>query len=398
MLSRAVLFSLLGASVLAGCAWAPGNNLDTSNMQQSNVVTTEDNTYLVTRITPETILRQNLAAQQAMQARDAGMTLPVGDPAAFRYHVQAQDILGITVWDHPELTGAGGMALDSTLGSPTGGSAMSLPYSQTSSGGSGASQNDPIGYTVSPDGTIFFPYAGTVHVGGESIDDVRLRLTRALSRYIVNPQVTVRVLAFRSQQVQLTGELKTPGALAITDRPLTLSDAIARAGGATTTGDLQRVRLMRKGKLSVIDTYALLDRGDASQDILLQGGDIVNVPDQVDSRVFVMGEVLKPTTLYMNKGRLTLADALTGASGVDNLAANVSQIFVFRGAKDNPTEPQIFQLDMTQPSSMVLASQFQMDKLDVVYVGTAKGVRFNRVLNLITPSLQTLFYTRQLTR
>ncbi|MGI4984357.1 MAG: polysaccharide biosynthesis/export family protein [Janthinobacterium lividum] len=367
-------------------------------MQQSNVVTTENDTYLVTRITPETILRQNLALQQTRQTRDANMNVPIGDPAAFRYHVQAQDILGITVWDHPELSGTGGTALDSTFGSPTGGSSMPLPYSQTNNGGTGPSQNDPIGYTVSPEGNIFFPYAGTVHIGGESIDGVRMRLTRALSRYIVNPQVTVRVLAFRSQQVQVTGELKTPGALSITDRPMTLSDAIARAGGATTTGDLQRVRLMRKGKLSVIDTYALLDHGDASQDVLLQGGDIVNVPDQVDSRVFVLGEVLKPTTLYMNKGRLTLADALTGASGIDNLAANVREVFVFRGAKENPTEPQIFQLDMTQPSSMVLASQFQMDKLDVVYVGTSKGVRFNRALNLITPTLSNLFYARQLTR
>ncbi|MCY0389781.1 polysaccharide biosynthesis/export family protein [Robbsia sp. Bb-Pol-6] len=367
-------------------------------MQQSNVVTTDDNTYLVTRITPETILRQNLAAQQKLRARDANLNVPVGDPAAFRYHVQAQDILGITVWDHPELSGTGGSTLDSTLGSPSGGSSMSLPYSQTSGGGSGASQNDPIGYTVSPEGTVFFPYAGLVHVAGASMDEIRLRLTRALSKYIVKPQVTVRVLAYRSQQVQLTGEVKTPGALSITDRPMTVSDAIARAGGATATGDLQRVRLTRKGKLSVIDTYALLDHGDAAQDVLLQGGDIVNVPDQIDSRVFVLGEVLKPTTLYMNKGRLTLADALTGASGIDNLAANVREVFVFRGAKDNPTEPQIFQLDMTQPSSMVLASQFQMDKLDVIYVGTSKGVRFNRALNLITPTLSNLFYARELTR
>lgn len=398
MLSRAVLFSLLGASVLAGCSWVPGNALSTSNLQQSNVVTTEDSTYLVTQITPETILRQNLAAQQTMQTRDTSLNVPVGDPAAFRYHVQAQDILGITVFDHPELASSSGTALDSTLSSPQGGSLMALPYSQTSSSGASVNQNDPIGYTVNPDGTVFFPYAGSVHVAGESVENVRIRLTHALSRYIVNPQVTVRVLAYRSQQVQLTGELKTPGALSITDRPLTLSDAIARAGGATSIGDLQRVRLMRKGKLSVIDTYALLDRGDAAQDVLLQGGDIVNVPDQVDSRIFVMGEVLKPITLYMNKGRMTLADALTGASGIDNLAANVREIYVFRGAKENPTEPQIFQLDMTQPSSILLAAQFQMDKLDVVYVGTAKGVQFNRALNLITPSVQNLFYTRQLTR
>jgi len=244
---------------------------------------------------------------------------------------------------------------------------------------------------------LFFPYAGSLHIAGRTLEQIRLQLTQALSRYIASPQVTVRMLAYRSQQVQMTGEIKTPGTLPITDHPLTLADALSRAGGAATDGDLQRVRLLRKGKLSIINAYAFLDKGDTAQNILLQGGDVVNIPDQIDSRVFVLGEVLKPTTLYMNKGRLTLADAITGASGIDNTAANVRQVFVFRGAKDNPTEPEIFQLDMTQPGSLLLASQFNMDKLDVVYVGTAAGVRFNRVLNLITPALSTLFYTKQLT-
>ncbi|MGI4861999.1 MAG: polysaccharide biosynthesis/export family protein [Janthinobacterium lividum] len=398
MLSRAVLFSLLGASVITGCSWAPGSNLDTSHLQQTNVVTTEDEAYLVTRITPEVIMRQNLAQRQASLAKSAAVSLPVVDLSKYRYHIAPQDILGVMVWDHPELSGSTGTTLDSTMGNAASGTANAQPFSQSANGSGGGTQNDPMGFTVSPEGTIFFPYAGTVRVEGATIDEVRMRITHALSKYIVNPQVTVRILAFRSQQVQLTGELRTPGALAITDRPLTLADALSRAGGVTTTGDLQRVRLTHNGHLSIIDAYALLDRGDTAQDVLLQSGDIVNVPDQVDSRVFVLGEVAKPSTLYMSKGRMTLADALTGANGVDNLAANVSEIYVFRGAKDNPTEPQIFQLDMTQPSSILLASQFQMDKLDVVYVNTAKGVRFNRVLSLITPSLQSLFYTVQLTK
>ena len=400
MLSRAVVISLLGASALAGCAWAPGNALDISKMQQQGVVSTADDTYLVQAITPQVIIRQTQALKLARDGKDNDLLVPVGDPKTFRYRVQPQDILSVIVWDHPELTAATGTALDSTLTTPTGGANLPLPYSTSSTGGGGGgvNQNDPLGYTVGPDGTIFFPYAGVINVGGDSVEQIRIALTSRLARYLAHPQVTVRVLAFRSQQVQLTGELKTPGSLSITDRPLTIADALSRAGGATVTADMVHVSLLRDGKRSVIDAYSLLNKGDMRQNVLLQGGDIVNVPDQIDSRIFVLGEVLKPATLYMNNGRMTLADALTGAQGVDNAAANVQQIFVFRGAKENPTEPQIFQLDMTQPSALVLASQFQLDRLDVVYVGTSKGVRFNRALALITPTLSSLFYARQLTR
>jgi len=396
MLSRAVIISLLGASAIAGCAWTPGNNLDTSNMKQTDVVTTADDTYLVQQITPEVILRQDLADKQALMSQDKKLAIDVGDPAAFTYKLMPQDILSIVVWDHPELTAGAGNALDSTVASPVNTTQGSTPYSQNSGGGGGS--NDPLGYTITPSGTIFFPYAGVIRIGGDTVEQARVRLTRALSRYIANPQVTVRVLAYRSQQVQLTGELKTPGTLSITDHPLTLADAIARAGGATTTGDLHLLRLTRHGKSVVVDAYAMLNRGDMSQNILLQGGDIVNVPDQIDSRVFVMGEVIHPSTLYMNQGRLSLADVLTGAQGIDSTAANVRQVYVFRPGATNPTDPQIFQLDMTQPSSILLAAQFKMSKLDVVYVGTAKGVLFNRVLNLVTPTLSNAFYLQSLLR
>ncbi|WP_347555463.1 polysaccharide biosynthesis/export family protein [Robbsia sp. KACC 23696] len=395
MLSRAVLFSCLGVATLGGCMWAPGSYLDTSSMTKANVVSTEDESYLVQPITPEVVLRQGLAQKQAAKAADAHIDVPVGAPKHYVYKIEPQDILSITVWDHPELSLASGSSLGSTMSGPTGGTSMATPFSQTASGGM---QNDPTGYTVQPNGTIFFPYAGTVSVGGRSTDDVQHALVRALSRYINMPQVTVRILAYRSQQVQLTGQFKTNGTLPITDHPLTMADAISRAGGASDTGDLQRVRLIRDGKTTIVNAYALLDRGDVSQNVLLQGGDVVNVPDQIDSRVFVLGEVIKPTTLYMNKGRLTLADAVTGAQGVDNTAANVREVFVFRGGRDNPTEPQIYQLDMTQPGSLLLAAQFQMDPLDVVYVGTAKGVRFNRVLALVTPTLSSLFYLKQLSK
>ena len=74
--------------------------------------------------------------------------------------------------------------------------------------------------------------------------------------------------------------MKSPGPLAVSDVPLTLVDAITRSGGTNSDADLQRVRLTRNGKLYVLDADGVLDRGDMSQNVMLQAGDIVNVPDR----------------------------------------------------------------------------------------------------------------------
>ena len=66
--------------------------------------------------------------------------------------------------------------------------------------------------------------------------------------------------------------------------------------------------------------------------------------------------------------------------------------------RERPTTPEVFRLDMTQPDSIMLSSQFQLQPLDVVYVGTAASTTFNRVLQQVLPSVQTLFYLKQLTR
>ncbi|WP_277182537.1 polysaccharide biosynthesis/export family protein [Caballeronia sp. BR00000012568055] len=383
-LSLTVALSML----VSACATAPGNYLNTSRLQDNDPTPTT--TYPVHLITANTIA-------QMIATADAVQPLPpprFADVTQYVYRVAPQDILGLTLWDHPELTTPQGSTL-STGGNTTQtvAGALQQPYTQALPG-----QADPYGQTVSPNGTIFFPFIGRVRVAGKTTGEIRDEMAAALAPYIKNPQLDVRVLAYRSQKIAMTGELKQPGPLAISDVPLTLVDAITRAGGTTTEADLQRVRLTRNGKLYVLDANGILDRGDVSQNVMLQAGDIVNIPDRYDSRIFVMGEVKTPMPVNMVRGRASIADALSQAGGILDTDANVRQIYVVRGAKTNPTEPDIYRLDMSQPDSLLLSTKFELRPQDVVYVGTAGAVQFNRLINQVLPTLQTLFYLKQLTR
>ncbi|MGF7135685.1 polysaccharide export outer membrane protein [Paraburkholderia sp. EB58] len=389
MLKRNLTVALLLTAFLSACATAPGNYLDTSSLK-------EDSSNKPAETYPVHLIDSDLVMTEAQQAAAQQTILPPGkytDPSQYVYRVAPQDILGITVWDHPELTTPNGSTLstgDNTTQTLAG--AVQQPYTTALPG-----QADPYGQTVASDGTIFFPFVGRMQAAGKTVSDIRGELAARLVPYIRNPQVDVRVLSFRSQKVQVTGEVKSPGPLAISDVPLTLVDAITRSGGSTSIADIQRVRLTRNKQLYVLDADSLLDKGDTRQNVMLQAGDIINVPDRVDSRVFVMGEVKNPQTVSMLRGRLTIADALTQATGILDTDANPRQIYVLRGMKDHPTTPEVYRLDMTQPNAIMLSSQFQLQPLDVVYVGTALSTTFNRIIQQVLPAIQSVFYIKEMT-
>lgn len=379
------------SAFVSACATAPGNYLDTSSLkeQPSNQPQQKYDVHLI----DAQLVMQQAQAAAAAEKQD----LPPSkytSAANYVYHIAPQDILGVTVYDHPELSTPQGSTF-STGGNTTQtvGQALTQPYTSALPG-----QADPYGQTVSADGTIYFPFVGRIRAAGKTPGQLRDQLASGLGPYVKNPQVDVRILAYRSQKIQVTGDVKTPGPLAMSDVPLSLVDAITRSGGTTDNADINRVRLTRNGKLYTLDANRMLDSGDTSQNVMLQDGDIINVPDRSDSRVFVMGEVKTPMQTGLIRGKLTIADALTQAGGILDTDANPRQIFVMRGMKDNPTQPDIYRLDMTKPDAIMLSSQFQLKPLDVVYVGTAASTTFNRVLQQVLPTIQTVFYLKQITR
>lgn len=391
----------LAAASLCACSLAPGPYLDTKRLEPPAPPQQTAEKFPVRAIDVGYFRQQRAAAVPAVCPLQC---LTPKTRSAYDYHLGISDQLSIIVWDHPELTGGG---LGAAAGAPplpagSSGTAPSPGPTQTqgatpivpalTGGGEGG-----LTVRVANNGTIFFPRVGRIKVVGMTAQQVQQELTKGLSRTIRNPQLDVRVSGFNSQSVQVTGNLRTPASEAITDTPLTVLDAINRAGGALADADLQNVGVTRDGKRYTVDVAALLETGDPQQNVLLEDGDIVDVPDRANSRVFVLGEVNKPTSLPMNRGRLTLADALTGAGSLDVKTGDPRFVYVVRGA-DKTLTPDVYQLDMTQVDALMLMTKFELQPKDVVYVQVSGAARFNRALEQITPTLQTLFYTWQLSK
>lgn len=98
-------------------------------------------------------------------------------------------------------------------------------------------------YPVNEAGEVVLPRVGTLRVAGEMPDAIKARITQAYSRFLQNPSIEVTLL----RRVQVLGAVRNPGLYPV-DPTMTVSDALALAGGTTSEGSPNRVVLIRGGE------------------------------------------------------------------------------------------------------------------------------------------------------
>ncbi|CAN7451411.1 polysaccharide biosynthesis/export family protein [Paraburkholderia hospita] len=365
---RALAIAILGV-VLSACSAVPGqrmivpSSIDVSGGQYSSEPR-QQITVPITDINLDEIQKlQDAAKGDLSQQVQTMLNTARSDPPA--YAVGKGDVLQITVWDHPELVAA--------LGQPN-------PSSRPS--------DAAPGFLVDDEGNVQFPYAGSVHVAGLTVKEIQARIASLIAKIYKDPQVTVRVASFRWAQIYIDGEVRAPGLQQINDIPMTLPEAIGRAGGFTPNADQSRVDLIRDDQTIRINIPDLIDAGRNPARIMLQRGDMLRVAARDENGIYVMGEVNRPATILpMRSGKLTLAEALSQAGSLNQNTAEANQLFVIRAPYGSAGKPQIFHLDATSPVSMILANQFDLHPKDVVFVDNGALVKFNRVLNLLLPAI-----------
>ena len=187
----------------------------------------------------------------------------------------------------------------------------------------------------------------------------------------------MRVAAYRSQRTYIVGAVALPGVQPITDIALTVLEAISRAGDVTEDSDMLNVTLTRGNVTYDINLLAMYEYGDLSQNVVLQHGDVLSIPDRNLQKVFVLGAVANPSTQIMHKGRLTLAEAVSDAGGFNEKEANASAVYVVRGTS---SDAELYHLDARSPGALILADQFRLAARDIVYVETSAEIRVSERL------------------
>ena len=308
----------------------------------------------LTRITADLV-----RAQRAIKEPDPTPDLKPFLVEAGPYRIGPGDVLGIVVWGNPDFS------------APTG-------------TGTGQNGNVTSGFTVGASGSVVLPFIGSVKAAGLTLEEFGKRVTDALRSQMRNPQATVDVRSYRSARIYVDGEVNKPGQQTIDDVPMTLPEALDRAGGPTRLADRSAVSLIRGTKVVKVNLDSLIGMGIDPNKIVLAKGDTLRVPSQEDSRLYVLGEVAAPGPKLLRRGKLSLGEALGDSGGVSVLTGNPKQVYVVRAT--DPTKPEIFHIDVASPVFLALADGFELRPRDVVYVDPVPLVRWNRILNLVLPS------------
>ncbi len=171
---------------------------------------------------------------------------------------------------------------------------------------------------VSESGVISYPLLGVIKLAGLSPTDAERSIASRLKKgnFLQNPQVTLNVLQFRSQQVSVLGNVAKPGRYALETTGMRLSEVLSMAGGVTTAGaDYVTLVTKRKGKQQKIDIdlVEMFATGDTKKDLALQAGDVVYVNRA--PIFYVYGQVQRPGMYTLERG-MTLAQAIAKGGGL----------------------------------------------------------------------------------
>jgi polysaccharide export outer membrane protein len=178
---------------------------------------------------------------------------------------------------------------------------------------------------ISGDGTVEIPLLGPIQIAGRTTAEA----SRFIADYYIRAKllqdahVNILITEYRSQSVSILGKVNTPGKVVL-DGPLSLTEALASAGGVAETGS-ERLILVRtnaegKQERQEFDLQQLLNhQADDSPIVWLKDGDTLYVP--VAGRFYVSGEVRSPGMYPLDRG-LSVMQALGVGGGLTPRASD----------------------------------------------------------------------------
>ena len=240
------------------------------------------------------------------------------------YRVGPMDVLNVSVWKQPTLSGT---------------------------------------FSVGSDGVLMFPLIGRVTVSGLSRSEIEASLRGLLADgYLRDPNVTVTVDQYRSRRVFVSGEVRQPGTIALSE-PITLLEALARVGSVTEHAGSEAIvarppREANRANPATLDTTSEiirvdikeLQRGVLTHNLLLRDGDTIFVPRA--ATIHVMGEI-KNAGEYPIFAGMTIAEVLSRAGGVTERGSS-KRVRVMRAVNGRKNEIKVGFNSLVQPGDIVI--------------------------------------------
>jgi polysaccharide export outer membrane protein len=356
-----ISFSFIVSLFLAGCFAAPGMFFGAQPSGEEGEVDTLA-TFKGAQVHLQSIGPKSLVKVTQNEITSSLISPELLDYKPETYKLGKFDIVQVTVWEHPELT---------------------LPL------GSYRSDN-ATGQMIDENGEMFYPYTGQIPVEGKTISELKNTIVDSLSKVLNTPQIDVRLITSQSQKAYVQGAVQKPGTISLSDVPVSLLEALNRAGGLTAMGNPKYIELVRDGKLYSIDLTVSYPAAKGPADVILKNGDVIRVPENSEFKVFVLGEVNKQQALPIRNGNMSLSEALSEVGGLQVMSAESKGIYVIRSNEANSIN--VYHLNSKNPLALIFGDAFKLQPRDIIFVDATGLARWNRLISQILPTVQTFYY------
>jgi polysaccharide biosynthesis/export protein len=247
----------------------------------------------------------------------------------------------------------------------------------------GEPQLSQIRLVVGPDGNVNVPIVGVVKAEGMTIDQLGEAIKVGLKdrQFVLDAKVQLLMLMMHKPTVSVLGIVGRPGKFEFKDGD-TVMEAIAQAGSySVDSSDLARATLTRRsGEVINLNLSKLYNKGDMTQNLVLKKGDTIFIPEDTKNKIYVLGEVLRPS-MYTLKENMTALQAVSMAGGPTPDRGRLKGTMVIRG---NAANPEKIKVDI---SKMIKNGDLGQDVAlmagDMVYVPKSSKPNLQEILSIV---------------
>jgi polysaccharide export outer membrane protein len=202
--------------------------------------------------------------------------------------------------------------------------------------------------TVRPDGKITLPAVGDVAAAGLTPAELTKGLTEKLKPFVKTPIVTISVNTITNNKVYVFGGGVASGEYNL-DGKTTLLRLMTKLGDLK-DADLTRAYIIRGGEKLEVDFYDLFRRGNISKDAEVMADDMIFIPDNTRTKIYVVGEVKDPKYINYKEG-LKILDAIIDAGWFTDYAKE-NKVLILRQTSDKLVEIKVKIKDLTKDGDL----------------------------------------------
>lgn len=359
---------LCTALLAAGCSAMPrvGPSANDINNAGSNVVAVSE--YVLAEISQPTL---QVLAQHRTSSLSRIFSKPRGNT---EQRVAVGDVMNVQIYE----ASSGGLFTQGDAGVAAGSVSSMLPPQ-----------------TVDQAGRIAVPFVGPIKVASLSVRDIEKLIQKQLAPKAIDPQVIVSVMDKRGTAVTVGGDVQKSGRVPLQTGSERLLDIISVSGGTVAPAYKSHVKLTRG---SVSETMLLSDIvNNPKENVYLAAGDSIFV-NKIPQSYVILGAT-RGAEVPFGLERLSLAQAVGRAGGLDDMRADPAGVYVFRYEEASIANrldpaasakfagqrriPVVYRANLRDPRALFDIQAFEVRNGDLLYVANANSAQLQKFLALV---------------